>query len=276
MARPHIEFIQSQVLPWAEDGLTGRPGVAVKILSKDQDAGELSAILRYPSGYRQSSEVLAADEEFFVLDGYLEHRGRVHGPDSYGFWPRGFPREAVAAPTGAIVLTFLSGPLLPAAQGSTFKFERLVEQIDIREGDWTADIDAMGLSVMASRARIRQLRSDPDSGEMTYITATMPYWRECQPERHPVIQEIFVLAGEVAGNTGLMQAGAYTWRPAHVLHGPYGSTTGAVFFFRSRGGPLTTEHESPVTFSFDPPHRPILPPELQLLGRDRFPTRGRA
>ena len=122
------------------------------------------------------------------------------------------------------MLTFFSAPV------TIFDPARLTDRIDLREGDWNADLAAMGLEVMASGARIRRLRSDPVSGEITYVTATMPYFQETQPERHPVIQEIFVLSGDVAGPQGIMRAGSYVWRPENITHGPYGSTTGAVFF----------------------------------------------
>lgn len=271
MPRPHIEFIQAQVLPWGLDGLgAGRPGIAVKVLSRDDTTGAVSTIVKYPRGWSRPAEILGVDEEFLVLDGALDHAGTRFGPDCYGFWPKGFSRGGLSAPEGATVLTFLSGPLAPG-RAADFDPARLTARIDVREGDWNADMKAMGLDVMAGHARIRRLRADPATGEITYVTACMPYFRETQSERHPVIQEIFVLAGECAGNTGLMRAGAYTWRPANVTHGPYGSTAGAVFFFRSHGGPQTTEHDPPVTYSYEVPHQPVLPPELQALGRRPFP-----
>lgn len=266
MARPHIEFVQAQRLPWVEDALgAGRAGVAAKILSRDAATGAVSAILRYPAGYRRPAETLGVDEEIFVLDGRIETEFGVLGADCYGYWPRGLARQPMAAPDGAVALSFFSGPLAPG-DATAFDASRCVGRVDIREGEWKADLAAMGLQVMASHAWIRRLRSDPTTGEITYVTAVMPYFRETQAERHPVVQEIFVLAGEVAGNTGVMRAGAYTWRPENVIHGPYGSTTGAVFFFRSHGGPQTTVHEPPQRYSFEVAHRPVLPPELAPLG----------
>ena len=47
-----------------------------------------------------------------------------------------------------------------------------------------------------------QIALHPVTGEITYITATIPYWQESQPERHPVIQEFFCLAGEIAESAG--------------------------------------------------------------------------
>jgi hypothetical protein len=261
MSRPHIEFVQAQHLSWQP--CASRPDTAMKRLSRDKQTGALSAILRYPAGWRAAAGALAVDEEFFVLDGALNHGGTEYGADCYAFWPRFFPRQAISAPSGATVLTFLS---TPAQSPMPFDPTRLTERIDVRQGEWRADLAAMGLEVMAAEARIRRLRSDPHTGEITYITATMPYWQETQPERHPVIQEFFCLAGEIAGPQGIMRAGSYVWRPANVTHGPYGSVTGAVFLFRSHGGPQATEHDPPVKFRFDPPHRPVLPDELLAAG----------
>jgi hypothetical protein len=112
MARPHIEFVQAQRLPWVEDALgAGRPGVAAKILSRDAATGAMSAILRYPAGYRRPAETLGVDEEIFVLDGRIETEFGDMGADCYGYWPRGLARQPVAAPDGAVALSFFSGPL---------------------------------------------------------------------------------------------------------------------------------------------------------------------
>lgn len=266
MARPHIEFVQAQRLPWIEEALGApRPGVSAKILSRDAETGALSAILRYPAGYARADEILGVDEEFLVLDGVLETAQGRFTADSYGYWPKGFARGAVRAPEGAVVLYFFSAAPV-AGDAAQYDPTRLVAHLSLRDGEWKADLAAMGLTLMASHAWIRRLRSDPVTGEITYVTAVMPYFQETQSERHPVIQEIFVLAGEVAGNTGVMRAGAYTWRPENVTHGPYGSTTGAVFFFRSHGGPQTTEHDPPVPYSFDVAHRPVLPEDLAVYG----------
>ena len=264
MARPHIEFVPAQRLAWED--FAARPGVTMKTLSEDAETGALSAILRYPPGWSAPAGTLATDEEFFVLDGTLDHGGVHYGPDCYAFWPGGYDRQAISAPGGATVLTFLSAPVIG------FDPARVTERIRLRDGEWKADLAAMGLEVMAAHARIRRLRSDPVSGEITYVTAVMPYFQESQPERHPVIQEIFVLAGEVAGPQGIMRAGSYVWRPENKTHGPYGSTTGAVFFFRSHGGPQSTEHDPPMAFDFDPPHRPVLPDMLREAGAAPLPA----
>ena len=69
----------------------------------------------------------------------------------------------------------------------------------------------------------------------------------------------------------LMQPGAYFWRPPHIEHGPYGSLTGWMGFFRSKGGVMIniwSDHKVP--FSFSPPRKPVLPPEYEDLSSEEI------
>ena len=271
MGRPHIEFIQAQALPW-ESGLRGgpaRPDVEAKILSFDRDTGAATCVVRYPAGWaRDEPEHLTTDEEFYVLDGMLTINGIEYGPDSYAHLPAGFVRERAAAEHGAIVLTFLDGPAdAGAAPAPGFRANRLVTKVAAATGDWgNADVDAMGLTEISATSRLMSLFSDPANGEISYLTGVVPFKPVGPPERHPVVQEFYVLAGTLAGNCGVMQAGAYCWRPPMVKHGPYGSPSGALILLRSIGGPLTTELDDPVPHTYQAAHNPVLPLELATHG----------
>ena len=267
MARHHIDFLQAQKISWTPDPLGAeRPNVQAKLLGVDPQSGDMTAIIRYPAGWETGPERLSADEEVFVLDGAVEIGDLELTRDCYAYWPRGMQRKQIRSGTGADVLTFFSGngeAIRRLADSKGPMTAEPIMRINIREGSWTADVEAMGLSSMASSARIRTLRSDEKKGEITYISAAIPYWRESQPERHPVAQEFFVLSGEIAGPTGLLRPGAYVWRPAQAVHGPYGSLTGAVMLFRSTGGKFATTLLDPAPFSFTPEHKPIAPEELR-------------
>jgi hypothetical protein len=84
-----------------------------------------------------------------------------------------------------------------------------------------------------------------------------------------VVEEIYLLSGDLHLNWGTMRTGAYLWRPPGVLHGPPGGTRfGYMFVARSKGGPLVnhwTEEKFPVTLY--PRHAPVLPPDLAPYGR---------
>jgi hypothetical protein len=271
MGRPHIEFIQAQALPW-EGGVRGsaaRSDVEAKILSIDTDTGGATCVIRYPKGWtRTAPEHLATDEEFYVLDGMLAINGVEYGPDTYAHLPAGFVCEHAGAERGAVVLTFFDGPAVAGA-GNEAKFDddRLVTRIAAATGDWgNADVDAMGLTEISATSRLMVLFADPANGEMTYLTGVVPFKPVGPPERHPVVQEFYVLAGTLAGNCGVMQAGAYCWRPPLVKHGPYGSPSGALILLRSIGGPLTTELDDPVPHTYQAEHQPVLPHDLAMHG----------
>jgi hypothetical protein len=108
------------------------------------------------------------------------------------------------------------------------------------------------------------LFEDPVTRDTTWLLGTLPLrWAE-RSEMHTTIEEMYLIAGEVHGNRGLMTPGAYFWRPAGVPHGPYGTLTGNLYFFRSKGGPLSTTYvpaERP--FRWWPQYDPALPPELE-------------
>lgn len=89
------------------------------------------------------------------------------------------------------------------------------------------------------------------TGEITYVTAVMPYFQESQPERHPIIQKIFVLAGEVAGPQGMMRSGSYVLKMVFQLPNAAG---------RSRHGlPVRAIHNTASTNNrASPPVRPLL------------------
>ena len=78
---------------------------------------------------------------------------------------------------------------------------------------------------------------------------------------------MFLISGEVHGNLGLMRPGAYFWRPPKIPHGPYGSLTGNIYLFRTKGGPLSTNYQdSEIPFHWWPEHKPVLPQAMADLG----------
>ena len=90
MARPQIEFIQAQRLPWdATVYADFRPGTETRVLSADSDDGECSVLIRYPAGWKQAAgEHLLVHEEIFVLDGTIEIAGVEYGRNFYAYLRR--------------------------------------------------------------------------------------------------------------------------------------------------------------------------------------------
>jgi len=87
-------------------------------------------------------------------------------------------------------------------------------------------------------------------------------------ESHPTPEEAFLIAGDLTGPCGTMQAGAYFWRPPHIAHGPFGSRAGSLSLIRFIDGVhenIWSEETEP--FSYQRPYRPILPPALREIAR---------
>jgi hypothetical protein len=139
MARPHIEFVQVQALPWRR-GLYGgaRPDVDVKMLSLDADSGASTAIVRYPAGWaRTTEEYLCADEEFFVLDGELTINGIGYAGMHYGYLPAGHRRRTAVSVRGAVLLTFFESEPKRGSGGERFRTDGgLVEHLDTNIQTW--------------------------------------------------------------------------------------------------------------------------------------------
>lgn len=262
MARPRIEFVQNQSLPWRTEPLAAiRPGAEARVLSQDDETGACSLLVRYPAGWHMpEGQRLAADEEFLVLDGHLSIGTRDHGYLGYAHLPAGHERSALAAPDGAVVLTFLSSAPAPAGPGVPAPDPaRRVDGLDAMTLTYTGNFHPE----FPPGAGRRMLFEDPVTGDQTWILGTLGLrWAE-RAEVHPVVEEMFLISGEVHGNLGVMRPGAYFWRPPHIAHGPYGSLTGNIYLFRTKGGPLSTTYQAAETpFHWWPEHRPVLPEAL--------------
>jgi Domain of unknown function (DUF4437) len=267
VARPHVEFVHEQVLPWVSGAeVAGRPDSEVRVLSLDPDTGSCSLVVRYPAGWtRDQTEYLTADEELFVLSGSLTVNGVAYDALTYAFLPAGHVRRGASSPDGALVLTFLEGrPRFAAGEpDDPGDHGRLVERIHAFDDEWGGNFHPQ----FPPGAGRKYLREDPVTGEQTWLLGTMPLRFGLRPEKHPIYEETFLLSGEVVSPIGLMHPGAYFWRPPEVWHGPYGTKTGNLYLFRTKGGPLSTEYGDPVErFDWDPPHEPVLTAELAGVG----------
>ncbi len=268
MSRPHIEFIQCQAVSWRTLGPeSARRGVDAKALSRDADSKAVSAILRYPKGWELSgAHHLDSDEELFVLKGSLSVGNLTYGQGDYAYLPAGYLRDGMAAPDGADVLTFFEGPHAridgPAADG-VYDARKLVERIASHDVEWGSATDP---KVKAPGVRRLGLRKDPETGDTTWlldIDETGMGGDVNRLETHPVVEEVFLLSGEMHMPMGVLKQGAYFWRPPGIPHGPVGTKTGALGFFRCKGGPLTTEwSEDAYPVTWNAAYDPFLPEDV--------------
>ena len=261
MPRPRIEFVQSQLIPWRAHALDGvQPGADARLLSEDRESGARSLVVRYPPGATAPGGALGADDEFLVLDGELTIGGLAYPAMTYAHFPAGFDAGGRSSPNGAIVLEFFSGAPVPAARPVGWDERRLVRHKNLYEVPYTGNFHPE----FPPGAGRKMLYQDPLTHDTTWVLGTMPMrWAE-RSEVHPTVEEMYLLSGEVHGDRGVMRPGAYFWRPPGVPHGPFGTQTGNLYFFRTKGGLLATTYVEPEKpFRWRPPYDAVLPPELE-------------
>lgn len=274
MARPHIEFIHVQVLPW-QDGLYAgpeRPGVTMRMLSLDDETGAASTMLRYPPGFHLATPpALAADEEIFVIEGDLSI-GDIHlGPHGYAFLPQGMERGAMTSAKGAVTLSLFSAAPEPGGAAG-YRPDKRIAIPDTRSiGAATGPRKHMNSEGFDHSGTVHKLlRKDPDTGEMSWLIGLLPGWATSQAETHPIAEEEFSLGGDIHMPTGVMRSGGYFFRPPGIQHGPFGTVCGTLHFARCVGGGMATEFEDkPDALVYNAPYRPHLPPDLAQLAATR-------
>lgn len=267
--RPHIEFIQAQLVPWRRIGPNAaRPDVEYKFLSRDPQSGACSAILRYPPGWRREGpEHVLADEEIYVLDGELRIDDRLYGPDTYAFLPQGWTRSFAESRGGAVVLSYFNAePHWRAGDGACDE-ARAVPLLDVLHMPWDMRVNDQRLAYLGISRK--DLRCDTQTGERTFLSMMLPQseppQRTEKQERHPIVEEAFIIGGSLTGPQGTMHPGAYFWRPPGIAHGPFGTRWGAVALIRFLGGRHVNQWGEEAPFSFEAPYDPVLPADLDAL-----------
>ena len=80
---------------------------------------------------------------------------------------------------------------------------------------------------------VKILRQDPETTAYTLMTRHQPGWVDRRLEAHDTWEELFLLQGDyLMGTTGMINGGAYIFRPPTRPHGPQATHTGAVWFCR--------------------------------------------
>jgi len=269
MARSHIEYLQSQSLPWQPSPWPHLAGCHTKVLSRDPIDGAVSLLVRFPAGWESPAPGrLAATEEMFVLEGALDVNGRRWGQDCFAWFPAGLAHASRAAPDGAVALVFYDAEphwTLGDSHAHAAASEQAIF-FDAYEMPWEAvpHLPASSLWVPAQKV----LRSNPES--LTMLVAFPAHmhplhWAGPQ-ELHACTEELFLLSGDCLTNTGQMFPGAYFWRPPGIAHGPYGSRGGNLALLRTHGAPLTVTFTShAVALARTPEYQPVLPRELSAM-----------
>lgn len=255
MARPHIEFVQVQHLPWAYRN----DGGAERVLNADPQTGAETLMVRYLAGYRAPADTADRAEEFLVLDGEVEIDGRPRARHSYGFHPRGSGLGARHSRWGAILLVFRYGRDDPDSAASSAEAIAL----DVPAMPW--DVTAADPKLTHLQLARKVLRLGPNDSGRTFLLAGLPHGvpqvEGLHSEVHHHAEEMFMISGEMWAPEGPMRPGAYFYRPPGIVHGPHVSETGFLQIMRSPGANRVvnqwSEDLSPLPIGA--PYRPILP-----------------
>lgn len=289
MSRAYVEFVQTQRLSW-QPAPASFGGALWKRLSHDPQTGACTALLRWPPGRSVLPPALAADWELFVLRGTL--RIGALGPlgtHYYAYLPAGLALDEVVAgdrvdaqrlPGGpvpgdgsAIVLAFLSQEPLPGVPGPQDPARR-VGPLDTTALRW--DSSGIDPNINHLNAARKNLRFAPEGDCRTYLLGGMPQgypYGGASMERHPHVEEFFMVSGDMASHLGIMRAGAYFHRPPGIPHGRDCTRSGYLLFCRTPGANRTTTEWTAEKYdvAWNPEHQPVLPQEFAAAGATPIP-----
>lgn len=225
MARAHIELIHRDDVPWEPIRAEGWPaGTDAKILSRDPQSGDMTAILRLPPGWRRPAGHSPADVDLFVLGGELAVGGVRRGRGYYEWSPAGATQpEWAAGPEGAELIVFSprARPDFAAGGGGGPADGRI--EIDTDAVDWAHTV----IPGPPPGMYIKLLRYLEATGEGLFLASTVPHYDYPMIEYHDCVEEAYMVDGDIRlQNSGNMVPGSYFWRPPYVAHGPFFSLNG--------------------------------------------------
>lgn len=244
MPREHIEYIHQSSLAWEPSTVAGLPeGTEQKLLSEDTKTGASTRLISMRTERRKPvRDPLAwnAPVEVFVLDGELWLGSDTLERFDYAYIPAGTSFSRFGAPDEATLLFMPDAELStvepdPAAEASVKRTGEM-EWENVGKHSSSGDLwDIVG-------AGIKILHEDEETGERTWLLASLPQRDGFGVEVHPVAEEAYQLLGAINGERGEFDAGSYFWRPPYIPHGPFSNDIGSTTFFRCRGGPLDTDY----------------------------------
>ena len=250
MPRPYIPGVQHQDLPIQQAPMApDRPEttVGMTVLSFDPESRASSGLVQIPPDWRAPGvSYIAVDQELYVLSGQVTMSGERYTAGSYAFLPAGYPLVDGTTAGGAEVLYFTGGwaELLPGeAPPGLFNGDRLIRHRRLIGEPWSGSFPP---DAENDNGRV-WLKRDPLTGDETWLREDLPLLTRGRSCKHPVAEEIVVLAGALTGPHGALGPGGYVWHPADFWHGPIDAKEGSLLLYRSIGGPISTTYDPPAT-----------------------------
>jgi hypothetical protein len=226
VSRGHVEFahapeVSEQTLPAA-----GWPaGATARVLSTDSGTGAFSGVVSLPPGYRRPAGHFRTETECLVLSGSVRVDEESRGVGYYEYAPAGSDHAPWSTETGAELLLLARGGRADfhsaaSGNGREGRIELETERMEWIVSPVPGPPEGMVLKI---------LRHVESTGEMTALCSSVPHYDYPMLEFHDCVEEIYLIEGDIwLGNSGLMTAGSYLWRPPFITHGPFFSRTGAL------------------------------------------------
>lgn len=114
MARPSLEFFDTEKIPWEPHVVGGKrvDPLLQKILSYDEETGAVTLMVKYPKGFTHPFLTYhTVTEELFILKGRIKMEGKEYAEGYYAFRPPGMIHGQMEVMEETILLIMLSGPL---------------------------------------------------------------------------------------------------------------------------------------------------------------------
>jgi hypothetical protein len=247
MSRGHVEYMTLGPAQdtWYIDGVaTGARRVR---LSADSETGAESMFLRIPPRWHwPHTGSFEAEVELLVLRGELRWGATALKAGDYAVYAPGAAIPTLDSEAGCELVWMSAGPSKWRTHSHPGPLWS-VHPVHIPALPWlpppsfegrTAEETGPGLGV-------KFLRENKVTGAYTLLTRHDPMWSDPRLESHDTWEELLLLEGEfLMGNTGVVTAGTYIFRPGLRPHGPQATGPGATWFCRG---------ERRIDFKFESP-----------------------
>lgn len=241
MSRDRVEFLRLDnvaLTPSVTPGLGH--GLRAAVLSAEPDRNGATSLLVRAEPYwcSHDSGFLSSDLEVLLLEGDLRLGEMVLKQGSYGFLPRGLSVPGAESRKGFTALWMSEGATglsSDPASAASYRDERATGPLDVNAIAWQPVPDFPGRTreEAGKGLHVRGLHSDSITGAYTLMTFQEPGWSDPRMEAHETWEELVLLQGDyLMGETGMITAGSYIFRPGEKPHGPQATLSGAVWFCR--------------------------------------------
>ncbi len=217
----------THLMRWEQFDVPDSDGRAwIKTLSKDEETGESTALVRFDPGFQQKKTTSKWPVDMYVLEGSMQSGSASYQKSTFEYRPPGVEFGPIESPEGVTRLVFRGDPKRCSKEPVFLQ--------DIRSNRWSpAYDDPKGDG--KSRG-FRPLRKDAEGNFSVFMMATFQGGWRAVPDKahiHDHIEEAYVIEGEQEDYLGEVN-GHVVWVPGfYVCREPYESPHGDVVVLRT-------------------------------------------